>query len=163
MAILYDTYLVVALAFLAFFAVLWRYGVHNMIFRSLDARAERIRFELEEATRLREEAQALLASYERKQREVEDLAADIVARAKDDAKIAAEEARKALAVSIERRVKTAQDQIAAAETAAVRAVKDHAVDVATAAAADVLAASMTDAAANARIDAAIAEIGRKLH
>lgn len=163
MAILYDTYLVVALAFLVFFAVLWRYGVHNMIFRSLDARAERIRFELEEATRLREEAQALLASYERKQREVEDLAADIVARAKDDAKIAAEEARKALAVSIERRVKTAQDQIAAAETAAVRAVKDHAVDVATAAAADVLAASMTDAAANARIDAAIAEIGRKLH
>ncbi|MGF1659298.1 MAG: ATP F0F1 synthase subunit B [Rubrimonas sp.] len=163
MAILYDTYLVVALAFLGFFLVLWRYGVHNMIFKSLDARADRIRFELEEATRLREEAQSLLASYERKQRDVEETAAAIVARAKEDAQIAAEEARKALAVSIERRVKSAKDQIAAAETAAVRAVKDRAVDVASAAAADVIAASMTDAAANARVDAAIAEIGRKLH
>ena len=163
MAILYDTYFVVALAFLAFFAVLYRYRVHDMLFRSLDARAERIRAELEEATRLREEAQSLLASYERKQREVETMAADIVARAKEDAKIAADQARKDLEVSIERRLRTAQDQIAAAEAAAIRDVKNRAVEVATAAAADVIASSMSDEAANARIDAAIAEIGEKLH
>ena len=160
---LYDTYLVVALAFLVFFVVLWRYGVHRMIFKTLDARAERIRFELDEARRLREEAQGLLATYERKQRDVQGLADDIVARAKEDAKAAADEAKKALAASIDRRLRTAQEQLAAAETAALRAVKDRAVDIATAAAAEVIAKSMTESAASARIDAAIAEIGRKLH
>lgn len=159
----YDTYLIVALAFLVFFVVLWRYDVHRMIFRTLDARAERIRFELDEARRLREEAQGLLATYERKQRDVQGLADDIVARAKEDSKAAAAEAQKALAASIDRRLRTAQEQLAAAETAALRAVKDRAVEIATAAAAEVIAKSMTDATANARIDAAIAEIGRKLH
>ncbi len=163
MAILYDTYFVVALAFIAFFGVLYRYRVHDMLFRSLDARAARIRDELEEAARLREEAQSLLASYERQQREVETTAAEIVARAKEDAEIAAQQARKDLEASIARRIRTAQDQIAAAEAAAIKDISNRAIEIATAAAGDVIASSMTDKAASAQIDAAIGELGERLH
>jgi F-type H+-transporting ATPase subunit b len=163
MAILYDTYFVVALAFVLFFVILYRYRVQDMLFRSLDARSERIRRELEDATRLREEAQQLLASYERKQKEVEEHAASIVARAKEDAVTAAEQAKKDMQVSLERRLKAAQEQIASAEASAIREVKDRAVAVAIAAAADVIRSSMTAEAANKRIDDSIAEVGRRLH
>ena len=163
MAILYDTYFVVALAFVLFVALLWRYRVQDILFRALDERADRIRRELDDAKRLREEAQTLLASYERKQTEVEGLAADIVARAKEDAKISAEQAKKDLQASIERRLQAATDQIASAEAAAIREVKDRAVSVAVAAAGDVIAKSMNAEAANARIDAAIEDVGKRLH
>ena len=163
MAILYDTYFVVAVAFVLFVALLWRYRVQDILFRALDDRADRIRRELDDAKRLREEAQTLLASYERKQNEVEGLAAEIVARAKEDAKISAEQAKKELQASLERRLQAATDQIASAEAAAIREVTDRAVSVAVGAAAEVIAKSMNAEAANARIDAAIAEVGARLH
>ena len=163
MAILYDTYFVVALAFVLFFVLLWRYRVQDIIFRALDERSDRIRRELEDATRLREEAQTLLASYERKQKEVVEHADAIVARAAEDAKAAAEQAKKDIAVSIERRMKAASEQIASAEAAAIRDVKNQAVAVATAAAAEVIQKAMTAQAADKRIDEAIAEVGRRLH
>jgi F-type H+-transporting ATPase subunit b len=163
MAILYDTYFVVALAFILFFAVLWRYRVQDIVFRALDERSERIRRELDDAKKLREEAQTLLASYERKQKEVSEHADAIVARASEDAKAAAEQAKKDIAVSIERRMKAASEQIASAEAAAIRDVKDRAVTVAVAAAAEVIQKAMTAEAADKRIDDAIAEVGRRLH
>ncbi len=163
MSLLYDTYFVVALSFALFLGVLWYYDVHKMVGRALDARADRIRDELDEAKRLREEAQTLLASYERKQKDVEAHAADIVARAKEDAEAAAREARKALAGSIDRRIRAAVDQIAAAEAAAVREVTNRAVSVAVAAAGDVIGQSLSAEAADARIASAIDEIGARLH
>jgi F-type H+-transporting ATPase subunit b len=163
MAILYDTYFVVALSFALFVALMWRLNVHKMALSMLDARADRIRHELDEAKRLREEAQTLLASYERRQKEVEAQAADIVARATADAKTAAEAAKKDLAASVERRLKSAQEQIASAEAAAMREIKDRAVAVAVAAAGDAIRGAMNPGAADARIDAAIAEVGAKLH
>lgn len=163
MAFLYDTYIVVAISFVLFFAILWRYNVHAFLIKALDARAERIRAELDDAKRLREEAQTLLAGFERRQKEVEGLAAEIVTRAKQDSVLAAEEAKKELARSIDRRMRAANDQIAAAETAAMRDVKDRAVAVAVAAATDVIKASLTQDAANARIDAAISEVGARLN
>jgi F-type H+-transporting ATPase subunit b len=163
MAILYDTYFVVALSFALFVALMWRLNVHGMAVKFLDDRADRIRHELDEAKRLREEAQALLAGYERRQKEVEETAAAIIARAKDEATAAAEQARKDLAVSIERRLKAAADQIAAAESAAMRDVKNKAVSVAVAAARDVIARSMTKEAASARIDASIREVAARLN
>ena len=163
MAILYDTYFVVALAFVLFLAILYRYRVQDMLFSTLDARAERIRKELDDAKRLREEAQSLLASYERKQKEVEGLAQEIIARAEEDAKAAAEQAKKDLAVSLERRMKAASEQIASAEAAAVKQVKDRAVTIAVDAAGAVIAKAMTKKAADKRIDDAIAEVGRRLH
>lgn len=163
MALLYDTYFTVALSFVIFVGLMWKYDVHGMLLRSLDARAERIRGELEDAKRLREEAQALLASYERKHKEVEETSAAIVARAKEEATMAAEQAQKDLAASIERRLKGATDQIAAAEAAAMREVKDRAVSVAVAAAAEVIARSMTKKTAAQRIDASIAEVAQRLN
>lgn len=155
--------LMVATSTILFIALLWYLGVHNMILKMLDDRADRIRHELDDARKLREEAQTLLASYEKKQKEVEAQAAEIVASAKTEAERAAVQAKADLASSIERRLKTAEDQIAAAEGAAVRQVRDQAIQAATAAAAAVIAQRMTPEAGDGMIDAAIAEAGGKLH
>ena len=82
------------LAFIAFFAILAYFGVHKTIAKTLDERADAIKSELEEAKRLREEAQEMLASYQRKQREAEAEAEAIVAQAKTEAKALKAEARK---------------------------------------------------------------------
>jgi F-type H+-transporting ATPase subunit b len=163
MALLYDTYLMVAVSFFLFFGLLYRYGVHRMVLAALDARAERIRAELDEAKRLREEAQTLLASYERKQKDVEAQAEAIVARAREDAEMAAKQAQLDLTAAVDRRMRAAADQLAAAEAAAMRAVKDEAVRVAVEAAAALIARSVTPQQSRERIDAAIAEIGRRLN
>ena len=115
---------------------------------------------LDEAKALREEAQTLLASYERKQREVQELADAIVAQAKVDADAAAAKAKEDLKTSVERRLASAQDQIASAQAAAVRDVRNTAVTVAIGAAQDVIAKQMTATDANKLIDAAIADHGR---
>ncbi len=163
MALLYDTYLMVAVSFFIFFALLYRYDVHGMALRALDARAERIRADLDEAKRLREEAQTLLASYERKQKEVEAQADAIVARAREDAEIASKQAQADLTAAVDRRMRAAADQLAAAEAAAMRAVKDEAVRVAVEAAAAIIARSVTAEQSNQRIDDAIGEVGRRLN
>ena len=119
--------------------------------------------ELDEARALREEAQTLLASYERKQQEVKEQAERIVAHAKEEAGVAAEQAKEDLKASIARRLAAAQDQIASAEASAVKEVRDQAITVAVAAANDVIAKQMTAAEGNKLIDAAIAEVEAKLH
>jgi len=105
----------------------------------------------------------LLASYERKQKEVQEQADRIVAAAKEEATAAGEQARVDLAKSLERRMAAAQDQIASAEASAVREVRDQAATVAVAAARDIIAKQMTAASGNSLIDAAIAEVDAKLH
>lgn len=163
MAILYDTYFVVALSFVLFFAILYRYKVHHFLFAALDARAERIRGELEEAKRIREEAQMLLVSFEKRQREVEAEAAKMVEQAKGDARRSAEHMKEEALAAIDRRVKAAAEQLAAAEAAAVREVKDRAVAVAVAAATDILSRSMPARAVDASIDEAIVIAGQRLN
>ena len=91
-----------------------------MIGGALDTRAAGIKSELDEARALREEAQTLLASYERKQKEVQEQAGRIVAQAKSDADTAAEQAKADLEKSIARRLAAAEEQIASAQTAAVK-------------------------------------------
>ena len=163
MSFLYNTDVVVAIGFLIFVGILLYFGVPGLITRRLDARAEGIRRDLEEARALREEAQALLAQYERKQKEVKSQAEDIVTAARAEAEKAAVVAKEEIRRSVERRLKTATDQIEAAETAAIRQIKDRAVTVAVAAAGDVIRSRMQAADADALIDAAIAEVGGKLH
>ncbi|MGB0504606.1 MAG: ATP F0F1 synthase subunit B [Pikeienuella sp.] len=158
-----DSNLVVTLSTVLFIALLFKLGVHKKIAGLLDARAEKIREELDEARRLREEAQTLLASYERKQKEVEGQAESIVASAKAEAERAAVAAKDDLERSIARRMKTAEDQIASAEASAMKEVRDRAVTVAIAAATDVIAAKMTAKTGNKLVDDAIAEVGAKLH
>lgn len=158
-----DSNLVVALSTVLFIALLIWLKVPGKLGALLDQRAERIRAELEDARRLREEAQMLLASYERKQKEVEETAKEIVERARVDANRAAEQAKADLEVSIQRRMKAAEEQIASAEASAVREVKDRAVTVAIAAARKVIMTSMTDKAGNALISASVKNVAEKLH
>ncbi len=129
----------------------------------LDKRAEGIRTDLEEARALRDEAQSLLASYERKQKEVKEQAGRIVAKAREDAGIAAEQAKEDLKKSIARRLAAAEDQIASAQATAVREVRDQAILIAVAAAKEVIAKQLTAADGNKLIDGAIAEVEAKLH
>ncbi|KIC39944.1 ATP F0F1 synthase subunit B [Ruegeria sp. ANG-R] len=158
-----NTDFVVLLGFIVFIAVLFYFKVPGMIGGALDKRAEGIQSELDEARALHEEARSLLASYERKQREVQTQADAIVAAAKEDAALAAEQAKVDLEKSIARRLAAAQDQIASAEASAVKEVRDQAVSVAVSAASAVLAKQMTATQANKLIDASIADVGEKLH
>ncbi len=163
MDFLNDTNIVVTIAFLVFLGVLFYFGVPGRITGMLDKRAQGIRDQLDEARSLREEAQSLLASYERKQKEVADQADAIVKAAKEEAQIALEAGKKELEVSIERRLAAATDQIASAEAAAVREVKDRAVRIAVAAASDVLKKKITADQDNVMINAAIKDVSAKLH
>lgn len=160
---LHNTNFVVLIAFIVFVGVLFYFKVPGMIGGALDTRAAGIKSELDEARALREEAQTLLASYERKQKEVQEQAERIVAHAKSDADAAAEQAKADLQKSIVRRLAAAEDQIASAQAAAVKEVRDQAVTIAVAAANSVIAKQMTAADGNKLIDAAIAEVDAKLH
>lgn len=163
MAFFGDSNLVVTLSVILFIALLVYLKVPSKIGGLLDQRAEKIRAELDEARRLREEAQELLASYERKQRDVAEQTAAIVANAKLQAEEAAKEAKVQLEASIKRRLQSAEDQIASAEAGALREVKDRAVQVATAAAAAAISKSMTQETGEALIDAGISDLGGRLH
>ena len=158
-----NTDFIVSLALLLFIGVLWYFGVPKLLTKALDDRADGIKAELEEARALREEAQALLATYERKQKDVQSQADAIVEAAKADAEAAAEQAKADIAKSVERRLAAAGEQIASAEAAAVKEVRDQAISVAVGAAADLLTKGMSAAEANKLIDAGIAEVEAKLH
>ena len=158
-----NTDMIVLIAFLIFVGVLIKFKVPGMITDLLDKRAVGIKSDLDEAKALREEAQTLLASYERKQREVQAQADRIVENAKDEANRAAEQAKEDIASSVTRRLAAAEDQITSAKSAAIRDVRNQAVAVAVAAARDVIAKQTTAEAANTLIDDAIAEVGAKLH
>ncbi|PIE14166.1 MAG: ATP F0F1 synthase subunit B [Rhodobacterales bacterium] len=158
-----NTNFVVLIAFILFLGILVYFKVPGMLTGLLDKRAEDIQSELDEARKLREEAQSILASYERKQREVQGKAERIVEHARQEAATAAEQAKEELKKSIARRLAAAEDQIASAEAGAVKEVRDQAVLIAVGAAQDVIAKQMTATEGNKLIDAAIAEVDAKLH
>lgn len=158
-----NTDFVVLLAFLLFIAVLFYFKVPSLLGGMLDGRAEGIKNEIEEARKLREDAQTLLASYERKQKEVQAQADRIVADAKAEATAAGEQARVDLAISVERRLAAAVEQIGSAEAAAVKEVRDQAVLIAIAASRDIIGKQMTATEGNNLIDEGIALVGAKLH
>lgn len=160
---LQNTNFVVLVAFIAFIGLLIYMKVPAKITGMLDARAATIKAELDEARALREEAKSILATYERRQKEVQEQADRIVAQAKDEAMSAAAQAKADLKASIARRLASATDQIASAEAAAIRQVREQAVAVAVAAAGDVLSKQMTADAASASIDDAIAQVEARLH
>ena len=158
-----NTDFVVLISFILFIGVIFYFKVPGMLGGMLDKRAEGIQSELDEARALREEAQTLLASYERKQKEMQEQADKIVAAAKEEAAAAAEQAKEDLKTSIARRMAAAEDQIASAEASAVREVRDQAVTVAIAAAREVIAKDISAADGNKLIDDAIGEVDAKLH
>ncbi|MEM0935874.1 MAG: ATP F0F1 synthase subunit B [Pseudomonadota bacterium] len=154
---------VVLIAFALFIGILVYFKVPGLLGKMLDDRAEKVRAELETARALREEAQTTLAEFERKQKDVQEEAQRIVAQAKSDAEAAAVEAKADLQSSIERRLRAAEDQITSAEEAAVKEVRDRAVQVAVAAAADVVRQGITAADADALIEDSLKVVDAKLH
>lgn len=158
-----NTNFIVTISFLLFVGILVYLKVPGMIGGMLDKRAEGIQAELDEARALREEAQSVLAGYERKQKEVAEQAKHIVDTAKAEAARAAEQAKEDLKVAIARRLQAAEDQINSAQAAAVKEVRDTAINVAVVAASDVIATKMAAADADKLIDDAIADVGAKLH
>jgi F-type H+-transporting ATPase subunit b len=158
-----NTDFVVLLAFLLFIAVLFYFKVPTLLGGMLDGRAEGIKNEIEDARKLREDAQTLLASYERKQKEVQTQADRIVADAKDEAAAAGKQARVDLAISVKRRLAAAEEQIGSAEAAAIKEVRDQAVLIAISASRDIIAEQMTAADGNKLIDDGIVQVGEKLH
>ncbi|MDZ4085679.1 MAG: F0F1 ATP synthase subunit B [Tabrizicola sp.] len=160
---LQNTDFVVLLGFLSFIALLVYLKVPAKVMGMLDARAATIKADLDEARALREEAKAILATYERRQKEVQEQADRIVAQAKDEAMAAAAQAKEDLKASIARRLASATEQIASAEAGAIRQVREQAISVAIAAAGEVLSKQMTAEAASSSIDDAIAQVEARLH
>ncbi len=163
MEFLNNSTIVVGIAFLCFVGVLFYFKVPAMLAAALDKRAAAIREELDEARRLRDEAQRQLAVLERKLKEADGEIAEIVAHARMEAEESAALAKENLKATVARRLKAAEEQIAAAESAAIKEVKDKAVSIAIAVAADVISGNMTDAARADMTDASIEQIGAKLH
>lgn len=158
-----NTDFIVTIAFLIFVGILIYMKIPSILGGMLDKRADGIRADLDEAKRLREEAQEIYASYERRQREVKTQADEIIANAKREAEAHGLKAREDLKLSIARRLKAAEDQIAGAETDAVRAVRDRAVQAAVAAASEILGQQVASGKRSAGIDDAIAEVARRLN
>lgn len=146
-----------------FFGVLVWQKVPGAIAKMLDSRADTIRKELDEARRLREEAQELLASFQRKQREAEAEADAIVAQAKKDAKSMRAEARKDLAERLDRRTAMAEQRIAQAEAHATQEIRALAADLAVDAAAKLLGEKLTKKQISDQIKADLETLEQRLN
>lgn len=127
---LYSPEFWVAISFLAFVGLLIKMGVPSLITKSLDDRADAVRKELDQARRLREEAQDLLADYQRKQRAADEEVKAIIDEARREAEAMKAESARSLKEQLERRTRIAEDKIARAEAQAVSEVRAAAVDVA---------------------------------
>jgi F-type H+-transporting ATPase subunit b len=153
----------VALAFILFLALLVYLGVHRKITDSLDGRQARIRGELDEARRLKEEAQALLAEFQRKGREAEKEAEAIIAGAKAEAERIAAEAKTRMEDFVSRRTKMAETKITQAEAQALADVRSAAADAAVTAAEKILSiAAKGDVAINL-LQQGIEDVRKKLN
>ena len=143
MEFIYEAEFWVAVSFFIFIGVLVYLGIHKKVASALDARALRISKELEEARRLREEAEKLLADYRRKLGDVVTEVDNIMALAAKQAETLAEETRQSLKEHVERRIKIAEQKIARAEMEAVRELRSDVVDIAIAAAQNLIGAELT--------------------
>jgi F-type H+-transporting ATPase subunit b len=143
MQFIYEPEFWVAVSFLIFIGVLVYFGVHMKVVSALDARALLISKELEEARRLREEAENVLADYRRKLGDVVTEVDNITALATTEAKTLAAETRQSLKEYFDRRIKLAEEKIARAEMEAVRELRSVVVDAAIAAAQNLIAAKLT--------------------
>lgn len=152
----------VAIGFVIFVGLTFK-PLKKALFGALDSRSEKIRQELNEAARLREEAQKMLAEYKRKQNEASKEAEELLAHAKIEAERLSKEAEKDMEAALQRREAAAIEKIAQAEAKALSEVRGRAVEVALAAAGKLLSEKLDDAKASDLVDRSIQEIKQKLH
>jgi F-type H+-transporting ATPase subunit b len=162
MALLTDPAFWVGLAFILAIALIYKPAM-KAVGGSLDARAAQIRAQIEEARKLREDAQALLAEYQRKQRDAMAEAEKIIQQAKEEARRMTADAEQDLARALERRKQQALERIAQTEAQAVAQVKNLAVDVAMSAAEALLRDNLSPAQRQAMTDTSIDELPKRLN
>ena len=153
----------VAVAFVIFIGILVYVGVPKMLTHALDDRAKRVQAELDEARRLKEEAERLLAEYQGKQRQAETEAAAIITSAKSEAERIAAEAKTKMEEFVARRTRTAEAKIAQAETQAIADVRAAAAEAAVAAAEKILTESVKGKVADDLIARGIGDVKAKLN
>jgi F-type H+-transporting ATPase subunit b len=153
----------VALAFLCFLGLLAYLGAHRKILDALDQRRAHIKSELDQARQLREEAQALLAEFERKGREAESEAEAIIAGAKAEAERLAADAKTKMEDFVVRRTKMAEAKILQAEAQALTDVRSAAADAAVAAAEKILAATARGKVAEDLLTQGIEDVRKKFN
>src|SRR4051794_25044976 len=159
--LLHDHHFWVLISMVILIALVWK-PASRAITSGLDERAVRIRNELDEARRLREEAEQLLADYQRQEREAVSEAQAIVAHAKAEAERIAAQAARDLEQSLARRQRLAEERIAQAESKAVDEIRAVAVDVAINAAREVIVADLDERRGAALLDTAIASLPQRL-
>ena len=163
MQFIYEPEFWVAVSFFIFIGVLVYFGVHMKVVSALDARALLISKELEEARRLREEAENVLADYRRKLGDVVTEVDNITALATTEAKTLAAETRQSLKEYFDRRIKLAEQKIARAEMETVREFRSVAVDAAIAAAQNLIVAKLTPDRAKKLVSESIKALKSKLN
>ena len=146
-----------------FFALIAYLKVPGMIAGALDARADKISNELAEAKRLREEAQSLVAEYQRKRKDAEAEAASIVAAAQREAEMLTAEAKQKTEDYVARRTALSEQKIKQAESDAINAVRAAAVDLAISAAEKVLASKTDASAQDSLFKKALGEVKSRLN
>jgi len=153
----------VAVAFVIFVAGMGYLGVHKMVAKSLDERADRIKAELDEARKLKDEAALLLAEYQRKRQEAEGEAQEIIAGAKAEAERLTTEAKAKIEEFVARRTKMAETKIAQAEAQATADVRSAAAEAAIAAAEKILTSEAKGTLASELIAKGIEDVRKKLN
>jgi F-type H+-transporting ATPase subunit b len=153
----------VAVAFILLMIVFAWLGVHRTVLTALDHRAERIKAELDDARKLKEEAAKVLAQYKARHAAAEREAADIVANAKAEAERIAADAKTKMEDFVARRTKTAESKIAMAEAQALADVRAAAADAAVQAASTILSQSVKGSLADDLLAKGISEVSRKLN
>jgi F-type H+-transporting ATPase subunit b len=153
----------VLVSFVLFIGLIVYLKVPGKVTAMLDERAARISRELDEARKLREEAQGLLADYERKRRDADKEAEAIIAQAREEAEAFAVETRQKLVEMVERRGNMAEEKIAQAEAQAVKEVRAAAAELAIAAATRIISDEVQGARADQLVDASIADLKDRLH
>jgi F-type H+-transporting ATPase subunit b len=153
----------VAVAFLILMGVFAYLGVHRTVIKTLDHRRDRIKAELDDARRLKDEAAKLLAEYKARHASAEREAQDIIAGAQAEAGRIASEAKTKMEDFVARRTKTAEGKIALAEAQALAEVRAAAADAAVAAASTILSTSVKGEIADGLLAKGIAEVRQKLN
>jgi F-type H+-transporting ATPase subunit b len=153
----------VAVAFVILIGVFVYYGIHRTVLKTLDHRSDRIRTELDDARRLKDEAAKLLAEYKARHASAEREARDIIESAKAEAERIASEARTKMEDFVARRTKTAESKIALAEAQAVADVRSAAANAAVTAASTILSQSVKGRVADDLLAKGIAEVRQKLN
>ena len=160
--LLSDSHFWIGVAFAIFVVLLVVFGVPKLIVGMLDAKAQQVQAQLDEARTLREEAEGLLAQIKTQREQSEKLSAEIMANAKEEAKRLQTDAQAKLAEQIERRGQLAERRIATAEAQASAEVKAAAADLAASLAEQVLASRIAGAKSDPLVDQALGQLGTKL-